>query len=683
MPRGIPGSGGGKYGLTIQANVKGQQNIKRLGNSMQGVQGQAKNLAMSFKGLVGPLVALGSATAVFKTLSTSFRVLAEREADFATLANGLTRVSTDAPKAAKALRAMADELGFETLFDEKAFQKGFALLTSFKNIGIDSYGRVAETAADLAQINQVDLKSSFLQLAKALSDPTRGLTALSRSGVIFTETQREMILELHNSGQAMEAQAAILKIVEGSYKGAARSAAEGLAGAFDTLGQKVRDFNEALGGAAEPFMEPLVEATTEVFDVVTDGLNAISDDMVVFAKNIEIALKPVFKWLIENLKNILNWFDQLFATQRNLREIQIKEGDGEFQKIRKDLLKQATEKALSQQEKFVPDDNFGERVFGVIKNPLNLFKPVQQQFKQSEQFNELRDQEFNSLVADYVENVLGMGAVKPKIEDINLTFEDQITTLEGLKGVTDDAGESLENAFGTDFKSKIDAFGESLESMGEMVGDTVVRAFKGAEDALVNFVKTGKLDFKSLVDSILSDLARMAIRQSITKPLFNAISSAIGGGLSGGLGGGGGGLSTSDLIAQDNTFYGNTFPAGSFASGGYVNRPTLGMIGEGGESELIIPQSKLASAMARYQSGARGGAIVPGGNNANGGGGSGYAGGGNVTVNYQGDILNFEGQNYVKQSDVGGIINAAANAGESRTMKTLKNSRSQRAMVGL
>ena len=71
MPRGIPGSGGGKYGLTIQANVKGQQNIKRLGNSMQGVQGQAKNLAMSFKGLVGPLVALGSATAVFLTLSTS------------------------------------------------------------------------------------------------------------------------------------------------------------------------------------------------------------------------------------------------------------------------------------------------------------------------------------------------------------------------------------------------------------------------------------------------------------------------------------------------------------------------------------------------------------------------------------------------------------------------------------
>ena len=67
MPRGIPGSGGGNYGLTIHANVKGQQNIKRLGNSMQGVQGKAKNLAMSFKGLVAPLVAMCSAVAVFRT----------------------------------------------------------------------------------------------------------------------------------------------------------------------------------------------------------------------------------------------------------------------------------------------------------------------------------------------------------------------------------------------------------------------------------------------------------------------------------------------------------------------------------------------------------------------------------------------------------------------------------------
>lgn len=56
------------------------------------------------------------------------------------------------------------------------------------------------------------------------------------------------------------------------------------------------------------------------------------------------------------------------------------------------------------------------------------------------------------------------------------------------------------------------------------------RAFKGMEDALVHFVKTGKLDFRSLADSIVSDMIRMQVQQSIMKPF------AAGGGFGGMLG---------------------------------------------------------------------------------------------------------------------------------------------------
>ena len=530
MPRGIPGSGNSKYGITIAANVKGQNKIKALGNSMQGVQGKAKNLAGAFKGLLGPLLALGGAAVAVQTLRKSFDVLAEREADFATLANGLTRVSTDAPKAAKALRAMADELGFETLFDEKAFQKGFALLTSFKNIGLDSYGRVAETAADLAQINQVDLKSSFLQLAKALSDPTRGLTALSRSGVIFTEQQREMILELHNSGQEMKAQAEILRIVEGSYKGAARAAATGLAGAFDSLGQKVRDFNEALGGAAEPFLEPLVDATTEVFDVVTNGLNAISDDMVVFAKNIEIALKPLFKWIIDSLKNMFEWFDAVFATQRNLATIQVKTGD-QFKEVRNQLLLNA--KGITDKEGNLL--NFGMStsnseairrakekagVYTMEDMPKNFPRLglLGKQKPWEHLVNDAVNEIFQENVATYVEKELGLKAIKPKIEEVTVSLEGNITKLKGLKKGSDGVNESLTSAFGQKGQKKLDAFEKSLTDVGSKMADVVIKGFKGMEDALVNFVMTGKLSFKSLADSIIKDMIRIAIQQTIMAP---------------------------------------------------------------------------------------------------------------------------------------------------------------------
>ena len=55
---------------------------------------------------------------------------------------------------------------------------------------------------------------------------------------------------------------------------------------------------------------------------------------------------------------------------------------------------------------------------------------------------------------------------------------------------------------------------------------SVVDVFKGMEDSIVEFVTTGKIGFGDLVNSILADLARLAVRQFITGPLFQALYSA-------------------------------------------------------------------------------------------------------------------------------------------------------------
>ncbi len=77
------------------------------------------------------------------------------------------------------------------------------------------------------------------------------------------------------------------------------------------------------------------------------------------------------------------------------------------------------------------------------------------------------------------------------------------------------------------------AFGETLESQknalqkfaetGMEVEDVFVNAVKGMEDALVEFVTTGKLDFQSLVDSMIADIARLVIQQNITRPLAQSL----------------------------------------------------------------------------------------------------------------------------------------------------------------
>lgn len=129
-------------------------------------------------------------------------------------------------------------------------------------------------------------------------------------------------------------------------------------------------------------------------------------------------------------------------------------------------------------------------------------------------------------------------------------------------------------------------------------------AFKGLEDALVEFVKTGKLDFKSLADSIIADIARIVIKQQITGPL----ASVLGGLFSGGnFGSGLTAAGTSDLTSIIGR-----------ASGGPVSAGGLYRVNENGP-ELLDVNGKQYLMM-----GNRGGMVTPNGD----------VGGGGTTNNY-------------------------------------------------
>lgn len=80
-------------------------------------------------------------------------------------------------------------------------------------------------------------------------------------------------------------------------------------------------------------------------------------------------------------------------------------------------------------------------------------------------------------------------------------------------------------------------YADEARRTADQVEQAFTRSFNGLEDALVDFVRTGKLSFGSLVDSILADLARIAIRQSITGPLSQALGSLFGSFVGGGTGG--------------------------------------------------------------------------------------------------------------------------------------------------
>ena len=217
-------------------------------------------LTSSIAPLIVPLVGLGAA---FHTLNTALRTFSQREADVAILTQGLRNLGAGTSTLTE-LQKAADILGKQTLFDQEDFTRGFNLLTSFRNIGVDAYTRVAQSAADIAEVNQVDVSTSFMQLAKALQDPERNLSNLNRSGIAFTKTQTDVIKELMKTNKVAEAHDMILKIVEESYDRLAQAAATGLAGATDSLGESFRDLSEVLGEALNPALTAAVEGLTSL-----------------------------------------------------------------------------------------------------------------------------------------------------------------------------------------------------------------------------------------------------------------------------------------------------------------------------------------------------------------------------------------------------------------------------------
>ncbi|WP_109464407.1 phage tail tape measure C-terminal domain-containing protein [Albibacillus kandeliae] len=72
-------------------------------------------------------------------------------------------------------------------------------------------------------------------------------------------------------------------------------------------------------------------------------------------------------------------------------------------------------------------------------------------------------------------------------------------------------------------------YAEDAKRVGSDIGDALVGGFKSAEGAFREFVSTGKTDFKSLIQSMVADLAVLKFRQTILGPVADFLS---GGGLS-------------------------------------------------------------------------------------------------------------------------------------------------------
>lgn len=186
-----------------------------------------------------------------------------------------------------------------------------------------------------------------------------------------------------------------------------------------------------------------------------------------------------------------------------------------------------------------------------------------------------------------------------------------------------------EHAWETGAAKAINNYIDNVSSAAAQSEKLFSDAFKGMEDALVKFVQTGKLDFKSLANSIIADLIRIQIQNSIMKPLAQATS----------------GLSLSGLFSSAGSFISGLFKA----SGGPVSSGQPYIVGEEGP-EWFVPNGS--------------GTIVP--NDAAQGASGSTAGGtqGPININFSVramDARSFQSAMVQNRAVVVGIVNQALN----------------------
>jgi hypothetical protein len=268
--------------LKIKADVQGGGAVQSLARNLGGLKASADKATSGFKGMTTAAAGLATtigAAALVRGIKGVMNAFSEFQRDTNLLENGLKNLGGTAPQQFDILMKSADKLGKLTLFNESDFTQGFGLLTSFTNISVKQFDRLGAAAADLAQTSGTDVKSAFMQLGKALNDPVKGLTALSRSGVQFTDEQKAMIESMVDVGNVAGAQEMILKELERQYGGNAAAAAQGYAGALDSLGESFYDLQKALGPFIDQALTPLVNSLTGLVNFITERAVPILDSL--------------------------------------------------------------------------------------------------------------------------------------------------------------------------------------------------------------------------------------------------------------------------------------------------------------------------------------------------------------------------------------------------------------------
>lgn len=271
------------------------RSMDSLNRSMDKTHRTSKTMAVGWGKVMG---AAGAVTAAIGATAGAFRLLGDsineaRDARKAMAQTAAVMRSMGRTEAPKAITKMINRLEELSGIDGDALREMTNVMFTFGNVTGKTFTRANELALDLSVAFGKDLQSSAVMVGKAINDPIKGLTALSRIGVQFTAKQEEQIKAMMGVNDVAGAQKIIMRELTKQVGGSAKAQADGIAKTQVAWG----NLKEAIG-------ETLMSVSTgggNLADMLKDATKWIKKNkgeiVSVLEKIISVTFKLISVWL--------------------------------------------------------------------------------------------------------------------------------------------------------------------------------------------------------------------------------------------------------------------------------------------------------------------------------------------------------------------------------------------------
>lgn len=249
-----------------------QAGARKVTGSLQNVQNDVQKSAKGFtmlRGAVGAafgVAAVAGIAGAARALTNFTResVAAAQESQMTVrrleaIARSMGILDTTLGGTTDRLQDYATTLMRQTGVNDETIKSAQALILTFKDVAASAgetggmFDRATAAALDLSAAGFGDVERNAKSLARALQDPVKGLSMLSRSGVTFTAQEKEKIKALVESNRLLEAQEIIMSAVETQVGGTAAATATSTAKMAASFGE----VQESIGFALLPTIESI------------------------------------------------------------------------------------------------------------------------------------------------------------------------------------------------------------------------------------------------------------------------------------------------------------------------------------------------------------------------------------------------------------------------------------------